>query len=60
MLHDANKGHATARLQQLSEEVGRIASILAALSEDEAILKSAKFDEGEDARPASRQARSAR
>ena len=36
MLHDIGKGQATARLQQLSEEVGRIASILAALSEDEA------------------------
>jgi len=36
MLNDVGKGQATARLQQLSEEVGRIASILAALSEDEA------------------------
>ncbi|HEX2764028.1 MAG TPA: winged helix DNA-binding protein [Allosphingosinicella sp.] len=35
-LHDVNKGQGTARLQQLSEEVGRIASVLAALSEDEA------------------------
>jgi hypothetical protein len=35
-LHDVAKGQATAKLQQLSEEVGRIASILAALSEDEA------------------------
>lgn len=36
MLTDIAKGQATAKLQQLSEEVGRIASILAALSEDEA------------------------
>jgi DNA-binding MarR family transcriptional regulator len=36
ILNDVGKGPATARLQQLSEEVGRIASILAALSEDEA------------------------
>jgi DNA-binding transcriptional ArsR family regulator len=36
ILSDIGKGQATARLQQLSEEVGRIASILAALSEDEA------------------------
>ncbi|HMC90995.1 MAG TPA: MarR family winged helix-turn-helix transcriptional regulator [Allosphingosinicella sp.] len=36
MLNDVAKGQATAKLQQLSEEVGRIASILAALSEDEA------------------------
>jgi hypothetical protein len=35
-LNDVAKGQATAKLQQLSEEVGRIASILAALSEDEA------------------------
>ena len=35
-LNDIAKGQATAKLQQLSEEVGRIASILAALSEDEA------------------------
>ena len=34
-LHDVNKGQGTARLQQLSEEVGRIASILAALSEED-------------------------
>lgn len=35
-LNDVAKGQATAKLQQLSEEVGRIASVLAALSEDEA------------------------
>jgi hypothetical protein len=35
-LHDVNKAQATVRLQQLSEEVGRIANVLAALSEDEA------------------------
>jgi Winged helix DNA-binding domain len=33
---DVNKAKATARLQQLSEEVGRIATVLAALSEHEA------------------------
>jgi Winged helix DNA-binding domain len=35
-LNDVNKAEATVRLQQLSEEVGRIANVLAALSEDEA------------------------
>jgi Winged helix DNA-binding domain len=35
-LKDVNKAQATVRLQQLSEEVGRIANVLAALSEDEA------------------------
>ncbi|HEX6374968.1 MAG TPA: MarR family winged helix-turn-helix transcriptional regulator [Allosphingosinicella sp.] len=35
-IRDVNKAQATARLQQLSEEVGRIANVLAALSEDEA------------------------
>jgi hypothetical protein len=35
-LRDVNKAQATVRLQQLSEEVGRIANVLAALSEDEA------------------------
>lgn len=35
-LQDINKAQATVRLQQLSEEVGRIANVLAALSEDEA------------------------
>ena len=34
-LHDIGKGQGPARLQQLSEEVGRIATILANLSEDE-------------------------
>jgi hypothetical protein len=34
-LNDVSKARATVRLQQLSEEVGRIASVLAALSEDE-------------------------
>jgi hypothetical protein len=33
---EVDKAQATARLQQLSEEVGRIAHVLAALSEDEA------------------------
>jgi winged helix DNA-binding protein len=35
-LNDVGRGQATVRLQQLSEEVGRIATVLAALSEDEA------------------------
>ena len=35
-LRDVNKAQATVRLQQLSEEVGRIATVLASLSEDEA------------------------
>jgi hypothetical protein len=34
-MNDVNKAQATVRLQQLSEEVGRIANVLAALSEDE-------------------------
>jgi Winged helix DNA-binding domain len=34
-LHDVNKGEGPPRLQQLSEEVGRIATILATLSEEE-------------------------
>jgi hypothetical protein len=37
MLHDVNKGQATARLQQLSEEVQRIASVLASLGEEHAL-----------------------
>ena len=41
MLNDIGKGEATARLQQLSEEVARIASVLASLSEDEAIVAAA-------------------
>ena len=48
MLNDVAKGQATARLQQLSEEVGRIASILATLSEDEATAAAvAGLDYGE-------------
>ena len=35
LLHDVNRQAAQPRLQQLSEEVGRIAAVLAALSEDE-------------------------
>jgi hypothetical protein len=35
-VRDVGKAQATVRLQQLSEEVGRIANVLAALSEDEA------------------------
>jgi hypothetical protein len=34
-LEDVNKAQGTVRLQQLSEEVGRIASLLAALSQDD-------------------------
>ena len=54
MLNDVNKGHAAARLQQLSEEVARIASVLASLSEDEATVSAtaAAIDpEAEDAQP---------
>lgn len=36
MSPEVDKARATARLQQLSEEVGRIANVLAALSEDDA------------------------
>ncbi|HEY0411573.1 MAG TPA: MarR family winged helix-turn-helix transcriptional regulator [Allosphingosinicella sp.] len=52
-LHDVAKSAATARLQQLSEEVGRVATILAALSEDEAAAKAlvgAGSEEGEPER----------
>jgi DNA-binding MarR family transcriptional regulator len=42
-LNDAGKG--TARLQQLSEEVGRIANILASLSEDEALGEAPAADD---------------
>lgn len=38
-LHDVGKGQAPPRLQQLSEEVGRIATILASLSESELIAE---------------------
>ena len=48
MLSDVNKGEATARLQQLSEEVARIASVLAALSEDETIAAAAAAAMGPD------------
>lgn len=48
MLNDVGKGQATARLQQLSEEVARIASTLAALSEDDAIVAAAAAIEAED------------
>jgi hypothetical protein len=45
---DVNKANGTVRLQQLSEEVGRIASLLAALSEDEtAAAAVASLDEKE-------------
>lgn len=52
VLNDVGKGQATARLQQLSEEVGRIASILAGLAEDDAIIAAAAAaepaEEGDD------------
>jgi DNA-binding MarR family transcriptional regulator len=44
-LHDIGKGQAPVRLQQLSEEVGRIATILANLSEDE-LLREPEVAEG--------------
>jgi len=47
-LHDVVKGSATARLQQLSEEVGRVATILAALSEDEAAATALAGRESEE------------
>ncbi len=43
---DVNKAKATARLQQLSEEVGRIAAVLAALSEHEAAAAALAAVEG--------------
>jgi hypothetical protein len=47
-LHDVTKGQGTARLQQLSVEVGRVANILAALSEDETVASAAGAAESED------------
>lgn len=44
-LHDIGKGQAPARLQQLSEEVGRIATILATLSEDELLKEPPEVEE---------------
>ncbi len=41
LLHDVNRQAAQPRLQQLSEEVGRIAAALAALSEDEQLAGAA-------------------
>jgi hypothetical protein len=49
VLADIGRGQATAKLQQLSEEVGRIASILAALSEDEAAAAAVAGIEAGDA-----------
>ena len=46
---DVNKAKATARLQQLSEEVGRIAAVLAALSEHEAAAAALAAVEGSPA-----------
>ena len=43
---DVNRAKATARLQQLSEEVGRIAAVLAALSEHEAAAAALAAVEG--------------
>ena len=45
-LHDVGKGQGPGRLQQLSEEVGRIATILANLSEDELLRQPAAVAEG--------------
>jgi DNA-binding MarR family transcriptional regulator len=50
-LHDVNKAQATLRLQQLSEEVGRIASLLSALSEDEAAAAAMAGLESHDGDP---------
>lgn len=46
--HDVGKGQGTARLQQLSQEVGRIATILAKISEDETLVDMPLVN-GEDA-----------
>ena len=49
-LHDIGRGEGSAVLQQLSEEVGRIANILASLSEEEAAaLAGAKMLNGHEA-----------
>lgn len=45
-LHDVNRG-ATPRLQQISEEVGRIANLLAELSEDEDLQSAPALDRTE-------------
>jgi len=50
-LNDVGKDRATPRLQQLSEEVGRIANILASLSDED---DGAGSDGGQDSRNASR------
>jgi DNA-binding MarR family transcriptional regulator len=50
-LHDVNKAQATVRLQQLSEEVARIASLLSALSEDEAAATAMAGLESHDGDP---------
>jgi DNA-binding MarR family transcriptional regulator len=47
-LNDVNKAQATVRLQQLSEEVGRIANVLAALSEDETAAAAVASVQGPD------------
>jgi DNA-binding MarR family transcriptional regulator len=47
-LHDIGKGQGTLRLQQLSEEVGRIANILATLSEDDALAAVPPAAEGDE------------
>jgi len=48
-LHDVGKGQRPARLQQLSEEVGRIATILADLSEDELLREPRGVAESDEA-----------
>jgi hypothetical protein len=50
-LHDVGKSAATARLQQLSEEVGRVATVLAALAEDEAAAKALVGDDCNEREP---------
>jgi hypothetical protein len=45
-LHDIGKGQGPARLQQLSEEVGRIATILATLSEDQLLREPEPAESG--------------
>jgi hypothetical protein len=50
-LQDIGKSPATARLQQLSEEVGRVATILAVLSQDEAAAAALVGGESEEGGP---------
>jgi hypothetical protein len=50
-LSDVNRAQTTARLQQLSEEVGRIAHMLQALSEDEAAADALELEPESGERP---------